>query len=393
MQAWYFSEGAYHYLPEESSYNSIRVSLPNAIYDPVKGADLYHRYLDEWCYADEIGLNIMTNEHHQTATNLIPAVPLIAAILARETKKVRILILGNPLANRRQPVRVAEEMAMIDVISRGRLDVGFVRGVPFEVSAMNSNPMRMSQRLWEAYELIMKAWTTHDGPFSWEGQFFHHRQVNIWPRPYQQPHPPVWITVGSPPNAAQVARLKHNAATFLSGYNVTKLIFDGYRKGWREAGHPGSGSHKLAYAALVYVGDTDAEGEAGIQELKWYNDSNKVPPQFRNPPGYFPAEAAGNVLKGAFGGQVGVDGLGRTPPPKTVEGLIQQGFAFGGNPDTVFKQIKKFYDTVGGFGHLLIMGQAGHLDHERTVKGMKRFVDHVWPRLKDELNEFRQAAE
>jgi alkanesulfonate monooxygenase SsuD/methylene tetrahydromethanopterin reductase-like flavin-dependent oxidoreductase (luciferase family) len=393
MQAWYFSEGAYPYLPDEASYESVRVNLPNAVYDPVKGADLYHRYLDEWCYADELGLNIMTNEHHQTATNLIPAVPLVAAILARQTNNVRILILGNPLSNRRQPVRVAEEMAMIDVISRGRLEVGFVRGVPFEVSAVNSNPMRMSERLWEAHDLIMKAWTTHDGPFNWEGRFFHHRQVNIWPRPFQQPHPPVWITVGSASNAAKVAKYKYTAATFLSGYHTTREFFDGYRKGWKEAGFPGTGSHKLAYAALVYVGDTDQEGRDGIAKLKWYNDANKVAPQFRNPPGYFPSAAAGAVLKGAFGGQASRDGLGRMPPPKTVEGLIEHGFAFGGNPDTVYKQIKKFYEAVGGFGHLLIMGQAGFMEHDETVKGMKRFVTDVWPRLKEDMNEFRVAAE
>ena len=86
------------------------------------GADLYHRYIDEWVIAEDLGLEIMVNEHHQTATNLNPAGPIIMGILARETKKARLLILGNPIANRREPVRVAEEMAMVDVYSRGRLE-------------------------------------------------------------------------------------------------------------------------------------------------------------------------------------------------------------------------------------------------------------------------------
>ena len=120
-------------------------------------------------------MEIMLNEHHQTATCVDPAAPLVLAALARLTKKARLLILGNPIANRRQPVRVAEEMAMVDVLSRGRLEAGFVRGVPYEVLPANSNPVRMNERQWEALDLIIKAWTTHDGPFSHEGRFFHYR--------------------------------------------------------------------------------------------------------------------------------------------------------------------------------------------------------------------------
>ncbi len=140
MQAWHFSENAYPYLPDESTFDSIRVTLPNKYYDPKIGADLYHRYIDEWLIAEELGIEIMANEHHQTATCVDPAVPIVMGILARETKTARLLILGNPIANRNQPVRVAEEMAMIDVISRGRLELGFVRGVPYEISAGTSIP-------------------------------------------------------------------------------------------------------------------------------------------------------------------------------------------------------------------------------------------------------------
>ena len=92
--------------------SSIRVSLPNRNYDPKKGAALYDRYIDEWLIAEDEGVEIMLNEHHQTATCVDPAAPLVLAALARLTKKARLLILGNPVANRRQPVRVAEEMAM-----------------------------------------------------------------------------------------------------------------------------------------------------------------------------------------------------------------------------------------------------------------------------------------
>ena len=115
MDAWYFTEMPYPHLPPQDSYASDRVSLSNGVFDFEIGADLYNRYLDEYVIADDLGLNLMLNEHHQTPTCLDPAVPLTAAILARETAKGRILVLGNPVANRADPVRIAEEMAMISI--------------------------------------------------------------------------------------------------------------------------------------------------------------------------------------------------------------------------------------------------------------------------------------
>ena len=121
MKAWFFTEDAYPYLPDPDSYESIRVNLPNKHFDPAFGADLYNMYLDIWGMADEMGLEIMLNEHHQTATCALPVAPIALGVLARETRQARLLILGNPIVNRKQPIRVAEEMAYIDVLSRGRL--------------------------------------------------------------------------------------------------------------------------------------------------------------------------------------------------------------------------------------------------------------------------------
>ncbi len=128
MQYWHFSETAYPYLPPEGTYDSVRVTLPNGVVDPAKAAALWDRYLDEWQIADECGINVMINEHHATATCMDPAAPVIAGILGRITTDARILVLGNPVANRKDPVRVAEEMALVDLLSHGRLEVGFVRG-------------------------------------------------------------------------------------------------------------------------------------------------------------------------------------------------------------------------------------------------------------------------
>ncbi len=377
MRAWHFSENAYHLLPDAKEYDSIRVSLPNRYYDPKIGADLYHRFIDEWKIADELGLEVMVNEHHQTATNLNPAGPIIMGILARETQQARLLILGNPIANRREPVRVAEEMAMVDVYSRGRLEVGFVRGVPYEISAGNHSPANMHERFWEAHDLILKAWTSHDGPFNWEGKHFHHRQVNIWPRPYQQPHPPVWITALSPRTAKVASEHGHVAACFLTGFDGTKTIFDTYRTQRTELGLSSAGLDRLAYAALVYTGETDEEGLAGARKLMWYVESNKVPPQFINPPGY----QATAAIVGAWRGTSDIFKMFQNP---SLEKFMQNGLVFAGSPDSVYRQIMKFYEHVGGFGHLLLMGQAGYLEHDETVKGMTLFAREVYPRLKDQ---------
>src|SRR3954454_8554556 len=174
FRAYAFTEMPYPYLPPAETFESARVNLPNQVYDPELGHQLYAKYFDLYRRADELGLDIMVNEHHATTTCVEPAVPLTLAVLARETKRARLLALGNPVANRRQPVRVAEEMAMIDVISHGRLEAGFVRGVPQELSAGNSNPVDMKERFWEALDLVVAAWRNHGEPFSWEGEHFHH---------------------------------------------------------------------------------------------------------------------------------------------------------------------------------------------------------------------------
>jgi len=376
MQAWYFTEDAYPDLPDPETYESIRVNLPNSNYDPVRGADLYHMYLDLWLQAEAHGLEIMVNEHHQTATCVVPAAPLMLSILARQSKTARLLILGNPLANRNQPVRVAEEMAMVDVLSRGRLECGFVRGVPYESAAANITAHRGGERLWEAHDLILKAWTTHDGPFNFEGRWYHHRQVNIWPRPYQQPHPPVWVTIGSGPSARPVAERKYIGAVFLAGYQGIRKVFDGYRSAYLAAHGAAAPLDRLAYAAIVYVGENETRARDGADKLLWYLRSNKVPPHYQNPPGYHPPEVSAQFLAGRGA---------RNAAEQTVDAQIARGNVFAGTPDQVYGQIRNFWEYSGGFGHLILMGQAGFLSFDDAVSSMRLFSTEVLPRLR-ELN-------
>lgn len=385
MQYWHFSETAYPELPDPDSYRSIRVTLPSGVIDPERAAALWDRYIREWQVADECGLNVMVNEHHASATCMNSVAPVVAGVLARVTTNARILLLGNPVANRRDPVRIAEEMALVDVLSHGRLDVGFVRGVPYEIAATNTRPVRMTERMWEAIELVTRAWSTHDGPFSWEGEFFHHRQVNIWPRPYQQPTPPVWVTAVNPTSAARIADHDYRLGTFLTGYEGTRAVFQAYRDRCAETGKPAPEDDRFGYAALVYTGRTDEEGLDGARELLWYLRSNKVATEFLYPPGYTPYQvrAAGLRAHSAVHDPALLPGKGGAPhtdlASMSVEELIDQGVLFAGSPSTVAGQIERFHERVGGLGHLLLMGQAGHMDHEQTVRGIRRFAEDVAP--------------
>jgi alkanesulfonate monooxygenase SsuD/methylene tetrahydromethanopterin reductase-like flavin-dependent oxidoreductase (luciferase family) len=384
MKLWYHCDMNYPYRASEEKFIQSRVATPNHLFDPRIGSDLYNRYLQEFRIADEEGLGVMVNEHHQTSTCISASAPLILGILAATTKKARLLILGNPLPQRLQPIRVAEEMAMIDVISHGRLECGFVRGVPFETAPSNANPVRMSERFWEAHDLILKAWTTHDGPFSFEGKYHHYRAANIWPRPYQEPHPPVWITGTSPSSVGKIGEHGYVVANFGTGYAAAPAVFSAYREGWARGGHRGAMPlDRLAYCGLCYVGATDEEGRAGAEKVMWYyNRPDRTPQHFSNPPGYLDVNANTKILRSAAAAQY-------RRKSYTLDDAIEKGLVFCGNADTVFKQIKRFYDHVGGFGHFLAQAQGGFLDHEETSHGIRMMGRELYPRLQDF---FRQKA-
>lgn len=384
FRTWVFTEMPYPNLPPDDTYPSVRVTLPSRHYDPEVGYELYRKYYDIYAAADGLGLDIMVNEHHSTATCVEPAVPLSLAILARETKHARLLALGNPIVNRADPVRVAEEMAMVDVISRGRLEVGFVRSVPMEISPSNTNPVDMKQRFWEAADLIVKAWTSTDGAFSWETEHLHRRQVNVWPRVFQQPHPPVWVPTQSSSTVVEVAERQYNLGTILTGTDGAQKMFDLYRRRSIEAGFAPPSPDRLAYTALVYVGETDDEGYEGARKLQWFLQNNKLAPQFIDVPGYLPAEQRAGMLAAKARGEridTPVAHLAQAP----IEELVKGGYVFAGSPESVLEQLRNFYIRVGGFGNLLMMAHAGTMSYETTVRSMELFSREVLPRMREEV--------
>jgi alkanesulfonate monooxygenase SsuD/methylene tetrahydromethanopterin reductase-like flavin-dependent oxidoreductase (luciferase family) len=149
MKVYHFSENPY---PQawDADPRSLRVTLPNRNFDPKFGAELINRYIDEWVLCDELGLDIWVNEHHSTATCLTASTMLPMAILARETKRARLLTLGVPIGVRHDPVLVAEEAAYVDVVSKGRLELGLVKGYSTEIAPANINPASGSNLTFES---------------------------------------------------------------------------------------------------------------------------------------------------------------------------------------------------------------------------------------------------
>ena len=385
MRTWYFSEMAYHPAWEAGlARGSLRVVLPSENLDPHQAHKLLTRYLDEFALCDEAGLDIMVNEHHATATCMTVSVPMALAIIARETKRARLLSLGNPIANRPDPVRVAEEMAWLDVLSNGRTELGLVKGAAYEIAPANSNPARIMRRYWEAHDLILKALSTHDGPFSWEGEYFHYRNVNIWPRPIQFPHPPIWMTGMSAATGRVAAERGHVVGTLLSG-GIAKPMFDAYRARARELGWE-AGPDRMAYAAVIGVGHSRAEGYRRADLIAGYvRTAPVVAEPFTNPPGYntIPANVA-MLRQGRKKGRIVADRNGNLidATKASVEDLMATDTVFAGTPDDVFAQIKDFDARMGGVGHLLFFGQGGVLDHKDTVENISLFAREVAPRLR-----------
>ena len=370
MLAYHFTEMPYPYFPPEAEVelNSPRVILPNQYYDAKVGADLYNRYLDDYIYADELGMEIMLNEHHQTATCTDAIISISGAVLARQTKRAKICLLGNPLPHRDNPLRVAEEVAMLDCISHGRIISGFVRGVGTEVHPANTNPVLTRERFEEAHDLILKAWTTPE-PFNWEGKHWHYRYANVWPQPYQKPHPPIWITGTSPDNIPWIADHQYNFAAFLMAYDDVTRLIDIYRRRSAEQGLPAPGNERFAYLALTYVAETDEQALDEGKELMWYTGRRRHP-GFSNPPGFNSVRTNMMILSG-------ID----KPRGDTFDSLRSKGIVIAGSPTTVVKQIKEWHNR--GIGHLLMMNHAGSLSTELTRRSMKLFAEEVYPEIRE----------
>lgn len=362
----------------QKQYRSAWVVLPNSYFDPEVGHRLYNRYLDELELAAELGFDgVCINEHHQTAYGLMPSPVVMASALSRRLKETaKIAILGNAFCLRENPLTLAEEHAMIDVITGGRLITGFVRGVGSEYFSFGTNPVHSLERHKEANELVIRAWT-ETGPFAFEGKHYNIPYVNVWPRPYQKPHPPIWCpSQGSAETidwAAHPDRKYVYVQTYSPRSNVMKYL-DMYREyAQGKYGYEAS-SDQIAWCAPMYVAETD---EQALKEAKPHFEMmfNVLLPKFSElmffPPGYMSPDSLKRVLAMKKGNRGNV----------TAEQLIENGIVVCGSPDTVVRQITQFHNEMG-FSELLCMLMFGSLPAEYAEKNIRLFAEHVLPAIK-----------
>jgi alkanesulfonate monooxygenase SsuD/methylene tetrahydromethanopterin reductase-like flavin-dependent oxidoreductase (luciferase family) len=375
MKFSFFHLMPYQYLPDnfDEEYSSASLTYPNRNFDPERGRALYHRYLDELEYADKLGFDgIAVNEHHQSAYGLMPSPNLMAAALARRTDRAQIMVIGNAIGIRGNPLRVAEEIAMLDHLCDGRLVSGFVRGIGWEYFGHSINPTRSRDRFNEAHDLIVKAWTS-DEMFQWVSPNYEYRYVNIWPRPLQVPHPPIYI-----PGSGSTETMKFCAThryTYMSVYAPARVVgmwFDGYRKAAGDLGYVPD-PEKLGLSIPIYVAPTDEQAHREAeQHVMWlFRKALKHPSEMVVPPGYMsPGSLRGMLMSG------------RKPFHEvSYEEMVADGYVVVGSPDTVTNRLGELQEQLG-YGQLIGLFAIGDMPHERVISNLDLFVSEVMPAIR-----------
>jgi alkanesulfonate monooxygenase SsuD/methylene tetrahydromethanopterin reductase-like flavin-dependent oxidoreductase (luciferase family) len=353
---------------EEASY----YPDPSRLYDPVRGRDLYDEHLRQVELYEALGYDaICINEHHAKPYGLMPSPNIMAAAIAQRTTRIRIGVFGNLAALHAHPVRLAEELAMLDVMSGGRLISGFVRGVPQEYLALGVPLAEARERLTEAWDLIVKAWTTHE-PFAWHGKHWRYDRVSLWPRPLQQPHPPIMMPADSDEGLETAARRRVGTGVAYRSVGRARTAFEKYRAfaarhGWTP------GPQHCHLLRNIYVAETNQRAREESEEhlhymfqklLSYHRGSMKL--------------------------------LGQSPAPRPAEvrcaedvpfyemdfDLLQkEGLSIVGDADYVTREIQAQMRELGA-GVIMGLFQFGSLPHHLAQKNITLFGRHVLPALR-----------
>ncbi|MFO0964070.1 MAG: LLM class flavin-dependent oxidoreductase [Gemmataceae bacterium] len=375
MKFYFFHLMPWPHLPADfdQKYDSAWIWLPNSLYDPVKGHELYQEYINTLAYADELGFDgVCVNEHHQNAYGLMPSPNVIAGALTQRTKNCRIAVIGNALPLYNPPLRVAEEFAMLDVMSNGRLIAGLVIGGGPEYYSYRVDPTQARERFREALDLVVKAWTV-PGPFAWNSKHYHLPYVNPWPRPMQQPHPPIWIPgVGSLETIEFVAQRRYSYMGIPYFHiDVFRNVFRMFREACEKAGYTPD-PEQMGWGVPVYVADTDKKAREEFEEPFWYFARNLLKGIGITPPGYTSARSAAAILKnqGKF-----------LHYQKTWDDIERGVYAIVGSPETVRQKLEHYIKELG-VGTILTGCQIGAAGHEQTRRSMELLAREVMPKLR-----------
>jgi alkanesulfonate monooxygenase SsuD/methylene tetrahydromethanopterin reductase-like flavin-dependent oxidoreductase (luciferase family) len=365
------------------------LAVSNDIYNPELGAELYNRYLDEKIYAEEMGFDgLMLNEHHGTPFCMGGAMNVEASILARITRRAKIVLLGNIIPIWDDPLWLVEQLAMIDLISRGRLVSGWVRGTGRESVAHNSPPHYNWERFQEAHEFIVKAWTT-SGPFRWEGKHYHFRHVNPWVKPYQKPHPPVWLPgVVSRDSLHWAAEKRIPYIMLATELEPTKQAFQLYHDYAKELGYE-SGSQNIGYLWKVHVDETEELAEqAGRKYVQGpsnpflagnegtYNPALATLPGLTSRTRVLPTQAVATRARGGVAGALG----------RPYEQQIADYTIISGTPKTVIPRIRHVLEYVRP-GSIFFWDGDGAMTHDDAMRSLRLMGEEVIPAVREMAQE------
>jgi len=387
MKFTWFNLMPWPHLPDDfrEKHRSVWVDIPSSLYDPVKGHELYNVYLDELEYAEQLGYDgIGVNEHHANAYGLMPSPNIMAAALARRTSKAALVVLGNSIALYNPPIRVAEEFAMLDVISGGRLLAGFPVGTSMDTNYVYGDiPALTRERYAEAHELIMRAWREPE-PFAFNGRYTKLRYANCWPKPIQSP-PPIFIPGGGSLETYDFCLDFDYVYCYLSfgGYKRAKQLMDGYWQRVKDRGKDLS-PYRAGFAQTIVVAESDAEAERDYREHidYFYNRCLHVYPGFADAPGYRTIK----TLKANVTSQMTQQALGDVSS-MSWDQLVHDGYVIAGSPDTVAAQMKELITGLR-VGNIFCLIHVGNMPKDKCMRSSKLFAEEVMPQLRNMWPEY-----
>jgi alkanesulfonate monooxygenase SsuD/methylene tetrahydromethanopterin reductase-like flavin-dependent oxidoreductase (luciferase family) len=357
MQVSYFETARYQTPPAMPA----EWPVPPAAYDPETGAEAYQGMVERAQFAEELGFDwVSLSEHHYSPRILTPNIAVSGAYIAARAKKIKIAVLG-PIVSQSNPVQVAEEMAMLDTLSNGRLVFGMLRGTTNEYLTFDLNPAEARERTTEGMELILKAWTEPQ-PFGWQGRHFQFRTVSVWPRPLQQPLPPTYSLGTSRESCEFAARHHIGLGVSFAPFEVVAKSTRYYRAECAKYGWEPS-PEQMLYRANILLAPSDEEAHELLE-------------QQRKGPAPFPMRAGVREALLQLDRR-NVAGEARTP---NVGGTLPT--SFYGGPDTVVEQIKRCREEVGVGVLDLAFQNPGAPDTGRLLLSLELFAEKVLPRIR-----------
>jgi len=397
VRSIFFTMMSYPKLPEPDGDYSSWVTPKAKWYDPRVANAAYNKYLNELEYADAVGFDgIGVNEHHNCAYTMMPSPNLWAAAIARRTQNAAITVLGNTLAAYNPPTRVAEEMAMIDSVSGGRLISGFVLGTPMDTAYCESlNPSQVRERFMEAHDLIIRAWTS-DEPFEFKGRFNQLRYVNPWPRVVQDPHPPIWCPAGGSPETWEFTAKMRYVYAYLTfgGLESADKLNEGYWETMKAHGREPN-PFSLACSQLLFVADSlkDARDLYAHSVDYFFTRVLNFNPRFTGSPGYLTEAtvrlAIGSAMAAAAAQSQGLSAEAAKVQAinpdaishATFDSLVEQGVIIACSPEEVSERLiancKKFR-----VGNIVCNLAIGDMSEEVTKYNIRMYAEKVLPNVR-----------